>query len=206
MYKNSKINTLLIGYGYWGKNLLRNLIEISGVECVCVAEKSSEKRENLRTTLPEVKIFSSAEEAIILDEVNAVIIATETPSHYKLAKKALESGKHVLVEKPITTSLAEAEELVAIAKKKELILMVDHVFLYHPVVTKIKEYFSSNVLGNINYIDSTRVNLGIYQHDVNVLWDLACHDVAIINYLIEEQPIAVRAIGRINPEHGAGVV
>jgi predicted dehydrogenase len=192
----------LIGYGYWGKNLLRNLIETATMYDVLVAETSLEKRKQINTLHPNLLLFDSADQAFTVNDIEAFVIAADTPQHYRLAKKALQLGKHVLVEKPITTSLSEAQELVAIAKHNRLILMVDHVFLYHPVVIKMKEFFQDSELGKINYIDSTRVNLGIYQKDVNVLWDLACHDIAIVNYLLEEQPLSVRAIGRINPEHG----
>jgi len=192
----------LIGYGYWGKNLLRNLTEICTNDEVTIAETSVEKRKQLKAFHPNLIIFESAEHAFSANDITAFIIAVETPQHFQLAKRALELGKHVLVEKPLTTSLAEAEELVMLANKSGKVLMVDHVFLYHPVVVKMKEYFMNQELGKINYIDSTRVNLGIYQQEVNVLWDLACHDIAIINYLVQEQPQSVRAIGRVNPEHG----
>jgi predicted dehydrogenase len=192
----------LVGYGYWGKNLLRNLLEISHPFEVVVAELRDEKRHQLTFTNPRLTVIENELVSLDDEQIVALIVATETSTHYKIAKAALERGKHVLVEKPITTSLREAEELVALAKQKKLVLAVDHVFLYHPVVRKIKEYFDCSELGKINYIDSTRVNLGIYQQDVNVLWDLACHDVAVVNYLVEEQPESVRAVGRINPEHG----
>jgi predicted dehydrogenase len=202
MHDKSAIKTLLIGYGYWGKNLLRNLSELLPSEFMVVAETSAEKRTYLTSVFPGIKLYTSAEEALLSSDATAVIIATETGSHYHLAKQALKLGKHVLVEKPMTTSLEEAHELTVLAASKKLTLMVDHVFLYHPVLKKMKEYFQNNELGKINYIDSTRVNLGIYQQEVNVLWDLACHDISIINYLVEEKPNSVRAIGRINLEFG----
>jgi predicted dehydrogenase len=192
----------LAGYGYWGKNLLRNLLEINHQYQIIVAEKLKEKREQLRFTHAAISIVDNVFDLIDDPSVIAVVVATETSSHFQVVKSALLNGKHVFVEKPITTSLLEAEELVALAKKNKLILAVDHVFLYHPVVQKMKYYFNNNELGRINYIDSTRINLGIYQQDVNVLWDLACHDIAVINYLVEEQPKGVRAIGRVNPDHG----
>lgn len=192
----------LVGYGYWGKNLLRNLLEINHGYEIVVAEKLKEKRNQLSIIHSSVLIVENVFDLIRDKSVIAVVVATETTSHFQIVKSALENGKHVFVEKPITTSLAEAEELVALAKKKGLVLAVDHVFLYHPVVQKMKYYFVKKELGKINYIDSTRINLGIYQQDVNVLWDLACHDIAVINYLVEERPHSVRAIGRINPEHG----
>lgn len=192
----------LIGYGYWGKNLLRNMLDSGYDWSVSVAEKSKAKRDVLKSLFPNMLIYESVEQAIEEKIIDAFVIATETNSHYNIAKKVLLGGKHVLVEKPITTSSQQAEELQSIAKAKNLILMVDHVFLYHPVVKKMKAYFAENFLGKINYIDTTRINLGIYQKDINVLWDLACHDIAIVNYLVDEKPHSLRAIGRINPEHG----
>jgi predicted dehydrogenase len=192
----------LVGYGYWGKNLLRNLLEINHGYEIVVAEKLKEKRDQLSIIHSSVLIVENVFDLMRDKSVIAVVVATETTSHFQIVKSALENGKHVFVEKPITTSLVEAEELAALAKKNGLVLAVDHVFLYHPVVQKMKYYFNNNELGRINYIDSTRINLGIYQQDVNVLWDLACHDIAVINYLVEEQPHSVRAIGRVNPEHG----
>jgi predicted dehydrogenase len=202
MLNENKVRILLIGYGYWGKNLLRNLLDILPPEQVEVAEISSDKLQYLSSIYPGVLLYSSASEALLKSDASAVIIATSTKSHYFLAKQALQLGKHVLVEKPLTTSIVEAKELTEIAASQKLILMVDHVFLYHPVLKKMKEYFQNNELGKINYIDSTRVNLGIYQQEINVIWDLACHDISIINFLLEENPIKVRAIGRINTDFG----
>lgn len=193
----------LIGYGYWGKNLLRNLVELSAGWEVCLAEQNPDKVALARQLYPNVTIYLNAEEAINDKEIAAIVIATETVSHYKLALESLLAGKHVLVEKPLTNSLSDALVLAKVASERDLVLITDHVFLYHPVVRKMKEYFSSGYLGRINYIDATRINLGIYQRDINVMWDLACHDISIVLYLIPEKPIAVRALGRVNPEHGS---
>lgn len=192
----------LIGYGYWGKNILRNLIEAVGSSSIFVVEQSEFKRNQLTLMYPSVVVYSNTEELYNNFDIDAFIIATESKSHYAIAKDALERGKHVLVEKPMTTSLDEALELHEIAKANQLVLMVDHIFLYHPVVRKMKEYFTADFLGKISYIDTTRVNLGIYQNDINVLWDLACHDISIVNYLICESPAFVQAIGKVNPEFG----
>lgn len=196
------MKTCLIGYGYWGKNILRNLVEICGPSNITVVERSAEKCSQLRAVFPEIRTFQNDSDAYKYDSFGAVVIATETRNHYQLAKKALLSGKHVLVEKPMTTSVVEAEELAAIAKAKNLTLMVDHIFLYHPVVRKMKDYFNAGFLGKISYIDSTRINLGIYQNDINVLWDLACHDISIVNYLVNESPNYIQAIGKINLDFG----
>jgi predicted dehydrogenase len=131
-------------------------------------------------------------------DITNVVIATPTPTHFKLAKLFLEAGKRVLIEKPATMDYTQALELGVLAKKKKLTLMTDYTFLYNPAVEKIKEFFNENQLGNINYIDCTRINLGIHQKETNVLWDLACHDVSVVNYLIKEKPEYVRAIGRVN--------
>jgi predicted dehydrogenase len=194
-------NVCLIGYGYWGKNLLRNLLKFSEASNLCVAELSESKRNSIKALHHNIATYHSFEEALMTEKINAVVIATDTKQHYELAKRALLLNKHVLIEKPITASLREAEELEAIARSKQLILMTDHIYLYHPVIKKIKEYFTEDYLGKLNYIDSTRVNLGIYQNDINVLWDLACHDISIINYFVAEEPTSVRAIGRLNPKY-----
>ncbi len=202
MTKITSRNICLIGYGYWGKNLLRNLMGHSFPGEICIAEIQEGKRNQIQAQYPNLKVYATLEDVLANEKIDAVVIATVTGTHYELAKQALQNGKHVLVEKPMTTSVVHAQELNALAAKNNLTLMVDHVFLYHPVVKKMKQYFNENFLGNINYIDTTRINLGIYQKDINVLWDLACHDISIVNYLVTEKPNSVRAIGRINPEHG----
>lgn len=192
----------LIGYGYWGKNLLRNMVSSPVGFAVSLAELSADKRTAANRLYPGVGVYANAESCLADASVGAIVIATQTKYHYEIARMALLNGKHVLIEKPMTTSLAQAKELNQIATERNLVLMVDHIFRYHPVVNKMKEYFEQGLLGKINYIDATRINLGIYQNDVNVLWDLACHDISIIQYLIEEKPLSVRTIGRTSPEHG----
>lgn len=198
---NTTISVCLIGYGYWGKNIVRNLMESSFNLQVAVAESNPEKMKLLQGLYANVRLFDSADTAIDSNEYDAFIVATQTPTHYDIVKKILQAGKHVLVEKPLTTSLAQAMELNSLADKLGLVLMVDHIFLYHPVVQKMKHLFEEHYLGKINYLDATRINLGIYQRDVNVLWDLACHDIAIVNYLLEEKPYAVSATGHMNEEY-----
>ncbi len=198
----SKINIGLIGYGYWGNNILRKIIEQKYSDKIVVCDVNSSRIEMLNSTFFRVETTVSYEDILNDQEIDAVIIATPTSTHFDLAKASLINDKHVLVEKPLCTSLSEIEELISIAKAKRLVLMVDHVFLYNPVVRLLKEYMTRDFFGSINYIDATRINLGIYQNDVNVLWDLACHDISIVNYLIEERPNEVRAVGRINPNHG----
>jgi predicted dehydrogenase len=200
--KINKVNSGLIGYGYWGKNILRNLIEqpLSGTVTVCDNNKS--RVESMKSVYFPLNIETSSEAVFKNQEIDAVIIATPTSTHYALTKQALQNKKHVLVEKPLTTSASEVKEVIDLAKENNLVLMVDHIFLYNPVVRQLKKYITPDFLGKINYIDATRINLGIYQTDTNVLWDLACHDISIINFLTDEKPNSVRAIGRINPSHG----
>jgi len=203
MQINNPLNVALIGLGYWGKNILRNLVsnELTAQVFVCDINQNRIREADAMYKLSGS--YNTIDETLKNKNINAVIIATPTVSHFETAKKALLAGKHVLVEKPVTTSAANVRELIAIAASMKLILMVDHVFLYNPTVMKMKEYVSDKEkFGSINYIDSTRVNLGIYRPDINVLWDLACHDISIINYLVDEKPNSVRAIGRVNPAHG----
>lgn len=199
--RKGKINIGLIGYGYWGRNILRNILEqpLSGKITVC--DVNEDRLNSLESLHPIISLTRDSIEIFQDNSIDCVVIATPTSSHYTLAKKALLAKKNVLVEKPLTTSVAEASELMEIAKTNNLTLMVDHVFLYNPVVWQLKKYLTKEFLGRINYVDATRINLGIYQTDTNVLWDLACHDISLINYLIEEEPESVRAIGRVNPKH-----
>jgi len=194
----SELNIGLIGYGYWGTNLLRNIVQQTLSEKVIVCDIHTERLKTVKSIFINLETTSDPADIFQNPQIDAVVIATPTSSHYRLAKEALMSGKHVLVEKPLSTSVTEVEELISIAKTKKLILMVDHIYLYNPVIHQLKKYISEEFLGRINYIDATRINLGIYQDDINVLWDLACHDISIINYLIDEKPKSARAIGKLN--------
>lgn len=196
------LNVALIGFGYWGKNLLRNIVQHNSINQTFLCDKNESAIQLALKTYPTLITSQNYEDFLENEQIDAFVIATPTSSHYTIAKEALLHGKHVLVEKPFVTSVKEGEELCELASSKNKILMVDHVFMYNPVVEKLKKYVSESQLGKMNYIDSTRINLGIYQNDTNVLWDLACHDLSIINYLIEERPNAVRAIGRAHPIHG----
>ncbi|MCW5906349.1 MAG: Gfo/Idh/MocA family oxidoreductase [Chitinophagales bacterium] len=203
MNRNPCINIALIGLGYWGKNLLRNIVQskYSGKIYVCDTDALLVQDAFARYRLSGS--YTDADQIFETPEIEAVVIATPTSSHYELARKALLAGKHVLIEKPATTSTAQIAELISIAEGRKLTLMVDHIYLYNPAVLKLREFITDHKsIGKMHYIDSTRINLGIYQSDVNVLWDLACHDIAIINYLVDERPVSVKAIGRVNPLHG----
>ena len=186
----------VIGYGYWGPNVVRNLQGISGAEVVSVCDKSSTSRRRAHKASPNVYVTADATELIHSPEIDAVAIITPVWTHFELAKAALENGKHVFVEKPFTSNVAQAEELIELAERKNLRIMVDHTFLFTGAVKKIKELLVEGALGKLYYYDSTRVNLGLFQHDVNVIWDLAPHDLSIMDYLIERSPEGLVASGQ----------
>ncbi|KJJ83515.1 Oxidoreductase domain-containing protein [Candidatus Omnitrophus magneticus] len=185
----------VIGCGYWGKNLVRNFIEAEEcwLQSICDTSEATLKKFGVR--YPSLDRFTNYKDLIYSDKINTVVVATPVRYHYFLAKEALLAGKNVLVEKPLAASVKEAEELVELADKKGLVLMVDHTFLYTGSVRKIKELVDGGHIGNILYYDSVRVNLGLFQEDINVVWDLAPHDLSIMDYLLKEKPISVRAIG-----------
>ncbi len=185
----------VIGYGYWGPNLVRNFIETEGVDVKWCADARADRRALVQKRYPTVRVANDAQEIFDDPEVNAVVIATPVSAHYPLAKQALERGKHVLVEKPMTRTVAEGQDLLELADKKELVLMVDHTFIYTGAVRKMKEVLDVGELGDLYYLDSVRVNLGLFQSDIDVLWDLAPHDLAILTYLIDEAPKFVSATG-----------
>ena len=185
----------IVGYGYWGRNLVRNFNNLSSCDLSVVCEKEETRQHALLNLYPSLKVTPNYEDLLTNPELNAIVIATPVDTHYNLAKQALEAGKHVLVEKPLTGSFETSKELVDLAKQKDLLLMVDHTFLYTGAVQYLKTFVEKGNLGNVNYIDSTRINLGLFQHDVNVLWDLAPHDISICNYLIDAKPCSVQATG-----------
>jgi predicted dehydrogenase len=191
----SKVRLGIIGYGYWGTNLVRNFFSADNCALTTVADGSSDRLSLLARNFPSVKGVRSGEELIDDPSVDAVVIATPVFTHYPLAKRALNNGKHVLIEKPMTSSAAEAEELIALADQKGLTLMVDHTFLYTGAVQKMRELVDNQTIGTPQYFDSTRINLGLFQSDVNVLWDLAPHDISILTYLIQQKPQSVNATG-----------
>jgi len=190
--------TALVGYGYWGKNIFRILVNILGIENVYLVEKDAQKLNDILKIYPILQHSLNHETLADLPDVKNVVLATPTPSHYELAKFFLRHDKHVLIEKPSTLVYQEAVELGKIALERNLSLLTDYTYLYNPAVRKIKSLIDQGELGRINYIDCTRINLGIYQMDTNVLWDLACHDISIVNYLIREKPAHIRAVGRVN--------
>ena len=185
----------VIGYGYWGPNIVRNFSGHSDCKVVAVCDKSAAALGRVASRHPGVSTTTDADDILESAEIDAVAIVTPVSWHYPLAKKALENGKHVFVEKPFTATSAEAEELIELAERKNLQIMVDHTFLFTGAVRKIKQLIDEGALGPLYYYDSTRVNLGLFQHDVNVLWDLAPHDLSIMDYLIELEPELVVATG-----------
>jgi len=190
------INISVIGYGYWGPNLVRNFSGTDGVHLVSVCDKDPESLKRVAKAYNNgIATTTNITSVLTSPDIDAIAIATPVYTHYEIAKKALENGKHVFVEKPFTSTVAQAEELVELADRKNLTIMVDHTFLFTGAVRKIKELISDGVLGNLYYFDSTRVNLGLFQHDVNVIWDLAPHDFSIMDYVVEEKPVAVAATG-----------
>ena len=185
----------VIGYGYWGPNIVRNFFSLDNCKVKSVAEERAERLLVLAKSFPSISGINNADAIINDSTIDAVVIATPVFTHFELAKKALENGKHVLIEKPMTSTVAESEELISLAEQKGLTLMVDHTFLYTGAVQKMKELIDSGAVGIPRYFDSSRINLGLFQSDINVLWDLATHDISILIYLIKEVPESVNATG-----------
>jgi predicted dehydrogenase len=186
----------VIGYGYWGPNVVRNLMSLEESRVVAIAEISQAARARALKAYPGLKVTADAMEVITSAETDAIAVVSPVWTHYELTKAALENGKHVFVEKPFTSNAAQGEELINLAEQKNLKIMVDHTFLFTGAVKKISQLLEEGSLGNLYYYDSTRVNLGLFQHDVNVLWDLAPHDLSIMDYLIKADPEAIVATGQ----------
>ncbi len=186
----------VIGYGYWGPNVVRNFYGHENVQVISVCDKSPSRLKPLKKMYSSINLVHDYHDIIDSDEIDAIAIITPVSTHYELAKKSLRNGKHVFVEKPFTATVAQAEELIGLAEKKNLKIMVDHTFLFTGAVKKIRQVIDEGVLGDIYYYDSTRVNLGLFQHDVNVVWDLAPHDFSVMDFLIDEKPVAVTASGK----------
>lgn len=198
----SIIRTGIIGYGYWGTNLVRNFFTAKDSTLTHVADGRPARLEALARVFPTIKGVADASDIIDSADVDAVVIATQVWSHYELAKRALNNGKHVLLEKPMTATRAQAAELIELAEQKGLTLMADHTFLYTGAVQKMKELISDGTLGQPSYFDSTRINLGLFQPDVNVLWDLAPHDISILLHLVDDVPVSINATGISHTHNG----
>jgi predicted dehydrogenase len=185
----------VIGYGYWGPNLVRNFMAAPGSSVVAVADVREERLQPLRKLYPSLKTSNDAASVINDTTVDAVIIATPVSSHFELAMAALKAGKHVLVEKPLATTSEQARQLIDFAAARNLVLLVDHTFVYTDAVRKMRELITTGALGEIYYYDAVRVNLGLFQHDINVIWDLAIHDLSIMDFVLPDKPVAVSATG-----------
>ena len=183
-----------IGCGYWGPNLLRNFMRLSNVEISCVAEISKERRNYLEEKYPNLYVVSDYSQ-IFSNPTDAVVIATPAESHYQLAKEILSNGKHCLVEKPLALKASEAKELIELAKEKDRVLMVGHTFLFNAAVRRLKEEVIKGTLGRIYYVYSQRLNLGRVRTDVNAMWNLAPHDISILLYVLNENPVWISAYG-----------
>ena len=185
----------VIGAGYWGPNLVRNLSEAPGAAPVAVADLSPERLDAMRKRFPAIRTTSDHRELLADSRIDAVCIATPVGSHRALAEEAFAAGKHVFVEKPLAGTISDAEAIVSAASRASRTLMVGHTFVYHPAVVEVKRILAADGVGRVHYIDSQRVNLGLHQFDVNVLWDLGPHDVSIMLYWLDEEPSWVQASG-----------
>jgi predicted dehydrogenase len=191
----------VIGLGYWGPNLARNFATASDATLAACCDLNAERCQKLARLYPGAIVTQNADDVLGSADIEAIAIATPVHSHYELVKRALSSGKHVLVTKPITADVAQARELAELAESTGLVLQVDHTFVYHPAVEKLKDVIVRGELGDLHYVDSVRINLGLFQNDVSVIWDLAPHDVSIMQYLIDRPVEWVQAVGAHNPGH-----
>ena|SRR2546427_818589 len=185
----------VIGYGYWGPNIVRNLYGLDGCQVAAVCDQSPTALERVTKAYPGLPVTANPTDLLTSAEIDAIAVVTPVCTHFELAKAALANGKHVFIEKPFTSTTQQADELIELAERKKLKIMVDHTFLFTGAVRKIRELLDDGVLGDLYYYDSTRVNLGLFQHDISVIWDLAPHDLAIMDFLIQKTPEAVSATG-----------
>ncbi len=196
------VRIAVVGCGYWGPNLIRNFRSLSECELTDLCDVSTSRLKHLKSLYPDVTTHLSFDEMLKRRQLDAVVIATPVHLHHKLAMQCLNVGKHVMIEKPMARSVEQCEEMAAAAKKHKLTLMVGHTFLYSPHVRKIKEIIKAGDIGDILYITSRRLNLGLFQKDMNVVWDLAPHDISIIQYLMEEMPTSVNCQGNAHVTKG----
>ncbi len=192
----------VIGCGYWGPNLLRNFAENETAELRWMCDLDAKRLTAMGRRYPGTQTTTDYKSLMADPELDAVAIATPVWTHFNFAKDALEAGKHVLVEKPLTASVAEAEQLIELAERSGLTLMVDHTFVYNGAVRKIKEIVQSGELGDLLYFDATRINLGLFQDDINVVWDLAPHDFSIMDFVVDGQPELLSAVGSCHIKQG----
>jgi predicted dehydrogenase len=200
--QDTPVTVGVVGCGYWGPNVARNVAENPRAAVAAIADKRPERLEAVSRRFPGA-ILTTDPEAVIGDPaVEAVAVTTPVSSHFAIARDALDAGKHVFITKPMTTTVAEADALIALARERDRILLVDHTFVYTGAVRRIRRMLEEGELGELHYIDSVRINLGLFQHDVNVIWDLATHDFAILDHLLGISPLTVRAIGAAHSSSG----
>ena len=185
----------VIGYGYWGPNVVRNLQGLENCQLVAICDSNPANLQGARQARPDVELTRDCSELLTSTQIDAIAVVTPVWTHFDLAKSALQNGKHVFVEKPFTSTTQQAEELIELATRNRLKIMVDHTFLFTGAVRKIRQLVDNGTLGKLYYYDSTRVNLGLFQHDINVVWDLAPHDLSIMDYIIPKKPEAIVATG-----------
>jgi predicted dehydrogenase len=195
MKNNKPIGVAIIGYGYWSPKLIRNMNAnlVCSLQAIC--EKDISRHDRIREENPGIDVMQRYQDIFAREDIDAVIIATIPSSHFRIAKQALDAGKHILVEKPLVLSPAEGEILLNCAKQQNLVLMIDHTYLYSSAIQELKNLVRNGSLGQVYSIDSTRINLGLFQRDVNVIWDLAPHDFSLFLLLLEEKPIAISVAG-----------
>jgi len=191
-----QITVGVVGYGYWGPNFVRNFTEIDNVELRYICDLRLDHLDRHRNRYPTLRLTQDYSELLADKSLDAITIATPVDSHFSLAKQALLAGKHVLLSKPMCRNSAQCEELIAIADERKLVLMVDHTFVYHGAVRLMKQLITDGEVGDLLYLSSVRVNLGIFQQDVNVLWDLGAHDFSILDYLVGRTPKSMHAVGK----------
>ncbi len=201
--KNARlVRVAVVGAGYWGPNLIRNFYENDNVELVAVCDLDANRLAKIGKRYPNVRLTTDYSDLLLDSALDAIVIATPVHTHYLLAKQALRAGKHVLVEKPMAMNSTECMELIALAEEQSRVLMVDHTFVYHGAVRRIKQELDSGALGDLLYFDSVRVNLGLFQSDINVVWDLAPHDLSMMDYIIGKTPISIHASGACHAGNG----
>ncbi|MBX3744421.1 MAG: Gfo/Idh/MocA family oxidoreductase [Verrucomicrobiae bacterium] len=195
---SAKINVGVVGCGYWGPNLIRNFASLPDARLRAICDLNTERLRHVQNLYRDVEAYTDFPRFLSQGKLDAVVVATSVGLHHRMAKAAIEAGKHVLVEKPLATSSAECAELVALARQKGVILMAGHTFLYSPVVRRIKQIVDAGDIGEVRYISARRLNLGLFQKDINVAWDLAPHDLSIILYILGELPQRVNCCGSAN--------
>ena len=193
LWSSSTVGVGVIGYGYWGPNLVRNFADTEGARVVSVSDLDPENLALVRRRYADVTVTTECRDLLKDNRIDAIAIATPVHTHYELALAALGAGKHVLIEKPLARTSEQARHLIEEAARRNLVLLVDHTFLYTPAVQKIRQLIGDGVLGDIYYYNGVRTSLGLFQDDVNVIWDLAVHDISIIQYVFDEDPVAVSA-------------